>query len=314
MTTTTLFICLYRNGEIVENGLEGVEFRCNKTVLAKIDKDVTFDALKEVICKRLKLQKNEVIGRIIYPMPNDVNPIRYICFELESDDDVQLMGECHMQFLGGRASIHMCVEIILLEEGGPSTMLSSRNVDAYSSSYYNNCNFAIMQPFSSFTQMLNSVPNINFPPPPTVEEDEEVRCASPHDPSDDSEGIDLENDVPAQYVTYFIEEDDEFEPAQPVSNYVPLATHLSSINTEVGNDELAEQDIMYMPATWDSSSHLRKCLIFPDKDALVSAIKQYSINCVLDHGLHELVHPMGGLPMKNQDAGANQHNCVLDKH
>lgn len=133
-----LLVYVYANGKVSE-GPQGVTFECAKPKVIRMDQSITLDVLKDLIHTKLKLLPNQVVSELIYRFPISSNPLMFNVLQLDDDDDVQSMLDCHSQH-SNLSSMEVYVKTDTVESNlneedhgradcGPSTFVSPNQVN-----------------------------------------------------------------------------------------------------------------------------------------------------------------------------------------
>ena len=244
-----LYIHVYFNGDIFVSD-EGVTFRCDSPISGKIKRDATLESLMHTIHRKIGLSRDEVVSEIIYRMPVSVNPIYYKAYQMESDDDIQLIWDTHMQCCGYSVPIELYVAIAVLDEGGPSGSSNPTDMESQLT------NDQLQMQMQGVGEQDDG------------DDDDQYRCLSPNDYIDTESGEDIEEDIA---------EDDIIPPVQQIPYYVPRAPFMWQINTAVVNEDIAISADMCSEYTWNEEADLKVGLIFRNKESLNEALKLYHV-------------------------------------
>ena len=128
------YILIHSNGEII-NTDEGITFNSQNPQFMAVYPPITFIELQNIILQKLGQQNNKQVTQVLYrlPMVMGKGVLRYKSWQLSSDNDVELMFTFHSQF----PDIHFIELFVIIEEshfssGGsapdPAHMLMSQPV------------------------------------------------------------------------------------------------------------------------------------------------------------------------------------------
>ncbi|MED6200193.1 hypothetical protein PIB30_082697 [Stylosanthes scabra] len=110
---------VYHNGKIKKRTSEGVRFKCECPTNVFISGGTSLAELQASIERRLGLDVRKRVSHIFYRVPVAVvsSGVKYDCFSVESDEDLQVLFHCRQQFPEVRTT-ELYVEIA---DGGASS-------------------------------------------------------------------------------------------------------------------------------------------------------------------------------------------------
>ncbi|MED6163319.1 hypothetical protein PIB30_078722, partial [Stylosanthes scabra] len=91
---------VHHNGKIKKRTSEGVRFKCECPTNVFISAGTSLADLQASIERRLDLDARKRVSHIFYRVPVAVvsSGVKYDCFSVESDEDLQVLFHCQQQF------------------------------------------------------------------------------------------------------------------------------------------------------------------------------------------------------------------------
>ena len=293
------YILVYHSGEIV-NTDEGVTFCSQNPQFIAVRPTINFLELQNIILQKLGEVGNKQITQVIYRVPMAIGKgvLRYRSWQLSNDNDIGLMFNFHAQF----EEIHIIELYVVLEDSHFSSGGSAPNPSNISVSQpINSPTFAVASPIQnenvqnegmdgmmdgpSFRQLAMQIAEplahvaANRSYDFTIDDEEEPIEV----PVDSDSGEDGE-----------VEPMTQRQPSRTQSQFQPQSSehvgHYSSLNLEAmctrTFPSLNIADGGEMPAL-TGENELQVGQQFPDKEAVLFAIKNYSIRRSVEYKVLE---------------------------
>ena len=298
------YMLVYYGGEIINTG-DGATFSGQSPICVNVRSSVTLLELKNTILQKLSQQNNRQITQVLYRLPIVFGKgvIRYRSFPISSDDDVSFMFECHAQF----PEIRIMELFIILEDlhfssgesaTGPAyvgtSLLEHSLTFEVASPVHNEDvqteNTDDMMGSPSFAHLAMQIaeplprdgPIAGFDFIVDHEDNEDESLEVPFD-SNSGEG----SDGDAESVT-------QSQPLRTQSQSHKHVGHYASLNLEAMHDStfprfggpIGGGDVLGLPG--ENELHVGKH--FPNKEAVLFAVKNYSIQRSVQYKVLESDH------------------------